>query len=336
MHYLCWLADLFGVEMLEKYHVPIAIVAGFILDFFLGDPYRMPHPVRFIGALISFLEKRLLNTEDSKLRQRAFGFVLVALVLLATGGISAGFLYLFYRIHFVAGFILELLLCYFCIAANDLKKESMNVLKKLQGSSIEDSRKALARIVGRDTQSLDEEEIVKAAVETVAENSNDGVIAPLFYMALGGPVLGMIYKAVNTMDSMVGYKNERYRFFGTAAARCDDIFGFIPARLSAFFAIATCSLLKLNARKAFKIFMRDRYKHSSPNSAQTESVYAGAMEIRLGGDAFYGGILEHKEFLGDDIRKPCAKDIKSACGLMYASSLLALLIFCAVRFALTK
>ncbi|MBO4387207.1 MAG: cobalamin biosynthesis protein CobD [Treponema sp.] len=311
-------------------------MAGFILDFFMGDPHCMPHPVRFIGALISLLEKRLLNLSDSKVRQRAFGFVLVVLVLLVTGGITFALLHFSYKIHFFAGFAFEVLICYWCIAANDLKKESVNVLKKMQTSSIDECRKALSRIVGRDTQRLAEEEIVKATVETVAENSNDGVIAPLFYMAIGGPVLGMIYKAINTMDSMVGYKNDRYRFFGTAAARCDDVFGFIPARLSALFAIISCPMLRLNMKNAFKIFKRDRYKHNSPNSAQTESVYAGAMEIQLGGDAWYGGVLEHKEFLGDEIRKPCAKDIRRSCSLMYASSLLATLVFCAVRLFVTR
>ena len=322
--------------MLEKYHIVFAILAGFILDFFIGDPHCMPHPVRFIGALISLLEKRLLNLSDSKVRQRAFGFVLVILVLLVTGGITFALLHFSYKIHFFAGFALEVLICYWCIAANDLKKESVNVLKEMQTSSIDESRKALSRIVGRDTQRLTEEEIVKATVETVAENSNDGVIAPLFYMAIGGPVLGMIYKAINTMDSMVGYKNDRYRFFGTVAARCDDVFGFIPARLSALFAIISCLMLRLNMKNAFKTFKRDRYKHNSPNSAQTESVYAGAMEIQLGGDAWYGGVLEHKEFLGDEIRKPCAKDIRRSCSLMYASSLLAALIFCAVRLFVTR
>ncbi|HBB15100.1 MAG TPA: cobalamin biosynthesis protein CobD [Treponema sp.] len=322
--------------MLEKYHIVFAILAGFVLDFFIGDPHCMPHPVRFIGALISLLEKGLLNSSDTKTRQRGMGFVLVFLVLFVTGGITFALVHFSYKMHFAAGFAIEVLLCYWCIAANDLKKESINVLKKMQASSIEESRKALSRIVGRDTQNLTEEEIVKATVETVAENSNDGVIAPLFYMALGGPVLGMVYKAINTMDSMVGYKNDRYRFFGTAAARCDDLFGFIPARLSAIFAIASCPLLRLKAGNAFRIFRRDRYKHQSPNSAQTESVYAGAMEIRLGGDALYGGILEHKEFLGDEIRKPCAKDIRRSCRLMYASSLLATLVFCAVRLFLTR
>jgi len=322
--------------MVEKYHVVFAILTGFVLDYFIGDPCHLPHPVRLIGSLISFLEKRLLNPAAKKIWQRIGGIVLVILVLFVTGSLTKLLVYLFYKFHFICGFVIEALLCYWCIAANDLKKESLNVLEKLEKSSLEDARKAVGRIVGRDTQKLTEEEIVKATVETVAENSNDGVIAPVFYMTLGGPVLGMIYKAVNTMDSMIGYKNDRYRFFGTAAARCDDVFGFVPARLSAFFAMALCPLLGLNTINAFRIFKRDRYKHHSPNSAQTESVYAGAMDIQLGGDAFYGGVLEHKEYLGDPARTPGVKDIKKACNLMYASSLLALVIFCAVRFVLTK
>lgn len=321
--------------MLVKFHFVWAAVLGFILDFFIGDPCWLFHPVRLIGKLILIFEKLLLLPNDSKAKQRIKGFVFVLMILTFVFFGTYIFLHLLLKFNFVLGFVFESVVCFWCIAAADLKKESMAVYKKLAAAELKEARDALARIVGRDTKNLDEEKIVKAAVETIAESSNDGVIAPLFYLLSGGPVLGMIYKAVNTMDSMVGYKNEKYKFFGTAAAKLDDVLGFMPARLSAAFSIFSCLFLRFDFFNAARIFFRDRYKHESPNSAQTESVYAGALDIQLGGDAYYAGILEKKEKLGDEIKKACMEDIKKANALMYSSSVIALLIFSFARIIFT-
>ena len=317
---------------MQRFHIILIVGLGFVLDCLVGDPERLPHPVRFMGWGISFLDKRLRKKEDSPAKQRAKGFVLAFLIILATAGCSSLLLVLAYRLHFLAGLAVETVLCAQCLAARNLRDEAMNVYRRLQGDSIEDARHALARIVGRDTDRLDECGVIRAAVETVAENTTDGVIAPLFYLVLGGPVFGMVYKAVNTMDSMIGYKDSRYRFFGTAAARCDDIAGFIPARLAAFFMILASFLLRLDGKNAWRIFRRDRAKHESPNAAQTESVCAGALRIRLAGDAFYGGKLEHKPTLGDALRKPERTDIPRAAALMYATTVLCLVCFLLIRY----
>lgn len=223
--------------------------------------------------------------------------------------------------------MIESFMCYQILAARSLQKESDLVYLALRDKGIEAARKAVSMIVGRDTESLDEEGVTKAAVETVAENTSDGVIAPLCYMILGRAVLGFTYKSINTMDSMVGYKNEKYQYFGTAAAKLDDVVNYIPARISALLMIIAAFVTGMNGKNAWKIFLRDRYNHKSPNSAQTESVMAGALDIQLAGDAWYFGKLHKKPTIGDPIRTIEIEDIRRSHKLMFGTEILAILLF---------
>ncbi len=307
----------------------IAFVAGFLLDLLLGDPHWLPHPVRLIGKLISFLEARLLGESGeaalrSSRQKRVRGVLLVIFVCASSFFVAAAILIPCYIISPILGCIVEAVMTYQMLATKCLKDESMKVYRALETGTLDDARRAVSMIVGRDTAHLTDEEVTKAAVETVAENTSDGVIAPMLYFALGGPVLGFFYKTVNTMDSMVGYKNERYIDFGRCAAKTDDVLNFFPARISAFLMIAACLLLgrDFSAKNALRIYKRDRLKHESPNSAHTESVCAGALGIRLAGPASYGGIVEEKPFLGDDIRPVEHRDIIKANQLLYAASFL--------------
>lgn len=297
----------------------MAVITGYLLDLCLGDPHWMPHPVRGIGGLISWLDKRLGNQKAAPGQQRAAGVFMVAVVLLMTGGISVIILTIAYRWHLWLGFAAESILCYQMLAAKALKDESMKVYTELKRGAVEDARTAVSMIVGRDTKSLDEIGITKAAVETVAENTSDGVIAPLFYMAIGGGAAACLYKAINTMDSMVGYKNDQYLYFGWAAAKLDDLVNLVPARLSAALMIAVSFLCGMNGMNAVKIYRRDRKNHKSPNSAHTEAVCAGALGIQLAGDAYYFGRLHHKPVIGDDLRPVEFEDIKRANNLLYGT-----------------
>ena len=302
-----------------QYHLT-AFIAGFILDLILGDPYRMPHPVRLIGGLTGKLEKTLYKMRD----KRRAGRVMVFLVLVITTAISGVILSGAYYIHPVAGCVIETIMTYQILATKCLRTESMKVYKALTTGTIEEARKAVSMIVGRDTALLDVEGVTKAAVETVAENTSDGVIAPMLYLAVGGPVLGFVYKSINTMDSMIGYKNERYIEFGRTAARLDDFVNYIPSRVSAVFMIIGAAIggKDLDWREAYRIYKRDRRNHASPNSAQTEAVCAGALRIRLAGDASYFGKIVHKPWIGDAGRKIEADDIKRADRLLYLTAFL--------------
>ena len=308
----------------------IAFAAGFLLDLLFGDPYWMPHPVRLMGKLIAVLEKKLLGTPAApnsslSLRQkRARGALLVIVVCASSCVAATAILIIGYSVHPVLGCVLEAVMTYQMLATKCLKVESMKVFRALETGTIEDARRAVSMIVGRDTENLTDEQVTKAAVETVAENTSDGVIAPMLYLAFGGPVLGFFYKAVNTMDSMVGYKNEKYIDFGRCAAKTDDVLNFIPSRISALLMIAACLLLgrDFSAKNALRIYVRDRMKHESPNSAQTESACAGALSIRLAGPAVYAGKKEDKPFLGDDTRPVVHHDIIRANRLLYATAFL--------------
>lgn len=310
----------------------LALVLGFFMDLLVGDPRWLYHPVRIIGKGISFLEKHLRKwfpaTEKG---ERAAGFFLVLLICVFSAGIPFGILYLAYKVHVVLGIVAETLMCYQMLAVKSLKDESMRVFRELKKEDLKGARHAVSMIVGRDTQNLSEIEITKATVETVAENTSDGVIAPLFYMALGGPVLMFFYKGVNTMDSMVGYKNEKYRNFGRCAAKFDDILNYLPSRISAWLMIAGAYLGGYDGKNAVKIFQRDRYNHASPNSAQTEAVMAGALDIQLAGNAFYFGKLYEKPTIGDDIHRVEYEDIRRANRLLYISAALGAFAFVAVR-----
>ena len=309
-----------------------AVAAGFILDLLIGDPRWLYHPVRAIGKLIEVLEKLLRGIfPKDKSGERKAGFFLVVFVVGITAFISYGILFIAFKIHVILGFFVETFMSYQILATRSLKEESMRVYDALETGNLQLSRQAVSMIVGRDTENLDEVGVTKATVETIAENASDGVIAPLFYLIIGGPVLGFAYKAVNTMDSMVGYKNERFQYFGTCAARFDDVVNYIPARLSALIMILASYFCGLKAQNAWRIYRRDRYNHASPNSAQTEAVMAGALDVQLAGDAWYFGKLHKKPFIGDAGRKIQIADIKKANNLLYVSSILSLMIFALVR-----
>ena len=309
-----------------------AIVIGFVIDFFVGDPHSIPHPVVAIGKLISFLDKKLrIGGEDKRDILRGAWTVLI--VAAASVSVPSIILFIMWKIHPVAYLAVSSIMCAQILAARELVRECAAVEKALEKDDIEEARKAVSYVVGRDTEALDKEGICRAAVETIAENGSDGVIAPLFWMFLFGATGGFFYKAVNTMDSMLGYKNEKYLYFGRAAAMTDDVVNFIPSRISAFLMIASCPLCRLDGRNALKIFRRDRFKHTSPNAAQTESVFAGALNVRLNGPAFYGGILHEKEYLGDDARPITPDDIKKSGYLMYTASFMMLIIGVLFRIA---
>ena len=311
-----------------------ALIIGSILDFILGDPRGLWHPVQGIGWVISRLERILRRIFPSgKTGERWAGGLLVILTLLISVGLPALLLFLLSSIHPLLSFLLSCIFCWQMLAAKSLRVESMKVKEALEQEGLEAGRRAVSMIVGRDTRDLTEEGVIKAAVETVAENTSDGVTAPLFYMILAGPLGGIAYKAVNTMDSMVGYKNETYQYFGTCAARLDDAANFIPARLSALFMIAAAFLAGYDGKNAWRIFKRDRKKHKSPNAAHTEAVMAGALNVRLAGDAWYFGKLFKKPFIGDDIRPVERQDIARACRLEYATALLQLLVLGALKAA---
>ena len=309
-----------------------AIIIGFAADLLIGDPERLYHPVRLIGKLISGLEGLFRKIfPATKKGERAGGAILAVLVFLISGIVPAALLWLCSLVNIWLCFALEAVMCWQILAVKSLKKESMKVSRALESGDIAGARKAVSMIVGRDTENLSEEGIIKAAVETVAESTCDGIVAPLFYMMIAGPAAGWMYKAANTMDSMIGYRNERYMYFGTWAARLDDALGFIPARLSGTLMSLGAFICGLNGKKAWKIFIRDRKKHKSPNSAHTEAAMAGALGIELAGDAYYFGKPVKKPEIGDPDRAPEIKDIRLANRLMYTTAVISLIIFGLIR-----
>ena len=309
----------------------LSVFVGFALDCLLGDPLGRAHPVVLMGKLISFLENQLRprfpKTPQGK---RTAGTIMALTVPLVSAGVGLLLLLLAWRIHPWVYLILSSFLCWQCFAARCLMTEAKKVVTCLEQQGLGAGRRQVSMLVGRDTENLTEEQVVKAAVETVAENTSDGVVAPLFWMALFGAVGGLFYKAVNTMDSMVGYKNDRYLHFGRFAAKFDDVVNFIPARLSALAMIASAFLLRLDGQNAWRIWRRDRRNHASPNSAQPESACAGALRVQLGGSASYFGKLYEKPTIGDPIRPIERGDVDRACQLLYGTSVLLLLVFGAI------
>lgn len=292
-----------------------ALLLGCFADWLFGDPLWLYHPVRMMGHMISWIEGRLRRYMGRHLL--AAGVLLVVVMCLFWLLLPAGILY-FASSWPKLLFLLESFFCYQLLAAKSLKTESMKVAQALMEGRVEEARTAVSMIVGRDTKRLDAAGIARAAVETVAENASDGVTAPFLFMALLGPAGGFFYKAVNTMDSMVGYKNEHYLLFGRAAAKLDDVLNFIPARVTGLLMAFSAWLLPgCDGRNAFRIFFRDRKKHASPNSAHGEAACAGALGIRLAGDAWYFGELHKKPYIGDALRPIKPEDIKTACLLMY-------------------
>lgn len=320
------------------YHI-FAFIAGFVLDLLIGDPHFIPHPVRLIGSLISFCDKRLncdagYNISEKKLNLIKYkrGMLLAFTVIFATFAISVIIIVAAYSINLYAGVIAEAVMTWQILATKCLRVESMRVYDALRTDGVDAGRRAVSMIVGRDTSVLDAAGVTRAAVETIAENTSDGVIAPMLYTAIGGPVLGFVYKAVNTMDSMIGYKNDKYMYFGRFAARLDDVVNFIPARISAYMMIVAAFIggRQFDGQNAYRIFKRDRFNHASPNSAQTESVCAGALRVRLAGDAVYFGKLVKKKYIGDRLREIEYEDIKRANRLMYITAFLCELLSVAV------
>lgn len=320
------------------YHI-FAFIAGFVLDLLIGDPHFIPHPVRLIGSLISFLDKRLncddgYNISEKKINLIKYkrGMLLAFTVIFATFAISVIIIVAAYSINLYAGVIAEAVMTWQILATKCLRVESMRVYDALRTDGVDAGRRAVSMIVGRDTSVLDAAGVTRAAVETIAENTSDGVIAPMLYTAIGGPVLGFVYKAVNTMDSMLGYKNDKYMYFGRFAARLDDVVNFIPARISAYLMIAASFIggRQFDGRNAYRIFKRDRFNHASPNSAQTESVCAGALRVQLAGDAVYFGKIVKKKYIGDGLREIEYEDIKRANRLMYITAFLCELLSVAV------
>ena len=309
-----------------------ALLIGFGIDLLVGDPHGIPHPVVGIGKLISFLEKGLRRLfPKTGGGEIAAGGVLWVLVAVICTALPAGILFLCDRLSPWLRLTVESLMCWQILATKSLKDESMKVYMALESGDLEESRHAVSMIVGRDTARLDDAGVTRAAVETVAENTSDGVVAPMLFLALGGAPLGFFYKAVNTMDSMLGYVEPPYKNIGLIPAKMDDAANFLPSRLSALLMLAAGFLLGLDGKNGWRIFRRDRRNHASPNSAQTESVCAGLLGVRLAGDAWYHGVLHKKKYIGDASREITHRDILLACRLLYLTAFLTLLLCTLVK-----
>lgn len=295
-----------------------SLIIGYILDQMIGDPRGWPHIVICFGKAISFFEKIFYRMRNKRLG----GTILWLCVIITCTGVPSLLLAAAWHISPWAYLVLDSLICWQLLAVKSLRVESLKVYQELEDGTLESARQAIHMIVGRDPEALDRTGIIKAAVETVAENTSDGVASPMFYMFIGGAAGGCLYKAVNTMDSMIGYKNARYEDFGRTAARMDDVFNFIPSRLCALFMIMASRLRGFDAENARRIWRRDRRKHASPNAAQTESVMAGALDVQLAGDAIYSGRVLKKPFIGDDIRPVAAGDIISSHKILNTTALL--------------
>ena len=309
-----------------------AVLGGFVLDALFGDPAWLPHPVVYMGKAISKLEKflrpRLPKTPQGELLGGAIvAFCLPVGTFLLTGLVCWGAA----RLHPLLGLAVQMFWCGQALAARGLVQESTNVYKELKKPDLPGARKAVSRIVGRDTAELTAEGVTKAAVETVAENASDGVIAPLLSMLIGGAPLALTYKAINTMDSMLGYKNEKYLYFGRVPAKLDDVANYLPSRLAALLWVAAAAFTHNDAKGAWKIWRRDRRRHASPNSAQTESACAGALGVQLAGPAYYFGQYYPKLTIGDALRPIEPEDILRANQMMYVASSFALAWGCAFR-----
>ena len=314
-----------------------AMVIGFGLDLLLGDPQGWPHPVAAIGRLIAALERGLRRIFPATPGgERAAGGVLWLLTVLTAAGVPALALWLCHRVSPWLRLAAESVMCWQILAVKSLRVESMKVHDALAAEDVEGARRAVSMIVGRDTRRLDRAGICRAAVETVAENTSDGVVAPLVFLALGGAPLGFFYKAVNTMDSMLGYIEPPYRDLGYIPAKADDAVNYLPARLSALLMLAAGDLLGMDVGRGWRIFHRDRYRHASPNSAQTESVCAGLLGLELAGDAWYHGVLHRKPAIGDPVRAVERADIPRACRLLYVTAALALAVCALARWAAVR
>lgn len=304
-----------------------ALIIGFGIDLVVGDPHGFPHPVILIGKLIDALERGLRKMlPKTAPGEKVAGALLWLVVVLVSSLFPALLLWFCHRVSPWLRLGVESIMCWQILATKSLRDESMKVYRALESGDIMTSRYAVSMIVGRDTAELDDAGVTRAAVETVAENTSDGIVAPLIFLAIGGAPLGFFYKAVNTMDSMLGYIEPPYKNVGLVPAKMDDIVNFIPARISALLMLAAGCLLRLDVKNGWKIFCRDRFNHASPNSAQTESVCAGLLGLRLAGDAWYHGVLHKKKYIGDALREIEHEDIPRVGRLLYVTALLALLL----------
>lgn len=309
----------------------LRIIIGYGLDLIIGDPYWLFHPVRWIGQMISGLESKLRKQNDTHDQQRMKGILLVCLVVCTAYTIPWLLLKLAGHLSFYLAVALEAFMIFQILATRSLDVETRKVYTALKKKDMEGARKAISYLVSRDTKSMTEEEILKACIETIAENLADGVVAPMCFVILGGAPLGWLYKSVNTMDSMVGYKNEKYQYFGRCAARVDDVLNYIPARLSALFILIASFLLRLDVKNAWRMMVRDRHNHSSPNSAYPESVVAGALNVQLGGKATYFGHTTEKPTMGDYNKPLVLDDLRQMKYLLYVTSFVALTILMAIK-----
>jgi len=298
------------------------LLTAVLLDLLIGDPNFYPHPVVLIGNMVSYLENKLRKTEDSLQVQKIKGFMLVVLTLTITFGFSWLILMLMININYYFGLTFQILLFYTTIAIRGLHKAGMEIYYQLKKGELKQARQSLDLIVGRDTEGLSESEIIRAVVETVAENTSDGIIAPLFYFLIGGPILALLYKAVNTMDSMLGYKNEEYKNFGWAAAKLDDLINYLPARITGLLFVIAAFLYKKDYKNAFKILKRDAKKHDSPNAGYPETAVAGALKVQLGGINKYFGEISKKPLLGDSLVDFKVIHIKEVIYLMHTANLI--------------
>ncbi len=305
---------------------PISIISAYFLDLLLGDPRWFPHPVRLVGKLILILEKAFRAISSSPLGLKVSGVFVAFLVCAATLFVTTFLISWSDRISPVMGGAVSAVLAYFTLATRDLQVETGKVLQALESGDLSRARKELSFLVGRDTDRLEEPEILRALVETIGENISDGVVAPFFYLGLGGAPLAMTYKAINTLDSMVGYKNERYRHLGWASARLDDGANFIPARLSGLMVVLSSLALGKPWRDSLRILLRDHAKHDSPNSAWPEAAIAGALGVRLGGLNYYFGFPNQKPFIGDPKKALERSDVREAWKVLYFSSFFMFLI----------
>lgn len=304
-----------------------ALIIGFGIDLIVGDPHGFPHPVVLIGKLIDVLERGLRKVfPKTASGEKIVGALIWILVVLTSSLVPVLILWLCHGISPWLRLGIESIMCWQILATKSLRDESMKVYHALESGDIDKSRYAVSMIVGRDTAALDDAGVTRAAVETVAENTSDGVVAPLIFLAIGGAPLGFFYKAVNTMDSMLGYVEPPYKNMGLVPAKMDDAVNFIPARISALLMLVAGGILRLDVKNGWKIFCRDRFNHASPNSAQTESVCAGLLGLRLAGDAWYHGVLHKKKYIGDALREIEHEDIPRAGRLLHVTAMLALLL----------
>lgn len=310
------------------------LTIGFILDLLIGDPNNPFHPVRGIGLLVSKLETIFRKLLKNSLK--IAGLIVWMITIILTFAITYGIIFVCMKINKYLGIIVQGIIIYFCISAKGLVVEGYKVIKYLNEGNIEKSRKQLSYIVGRDTESLDSKGITRAVIETIAENMSDGVIAPILFAGVFGAAGSMAYKAVNTMDSMFGYKNEKYIKFGYFPAKLDDLFNYIPARVTGILIIISSFFLKRDYKNSFKIYKRDRYNHTSPNSAHPEAAMAGALDIQLGGANYYFGKIVEKPVIGDKIKEIEINDVKKTAEILYLSAVMGFILMVIIKFIIYR